>query len=392
MKNIKKIIIFNILLIIALILLPNFCNAETKTIDNETDLINAINEAENGDIIELSKDIILTKPLGITNKTLTIDGKGFTISREDTNWTPDGDNSTLITAGLPGTKLTLVNLKLTNSEKYGVQAYDGAYVILDGVTISNCGFGGVLVNAGTVEVRNLTLNKNGSDSNNGIEIAKGKGVYSENSNPKLIMNGTLSSTEDDNVIFIAINDNLTKFEVENTESSPNKIFVDDNKVVVTDSNDKVLFESNKVENISISGDNYEEEKKPEDVTITVNLMEKTTTITKLKDSTVTKEELEANINLESLELSNYTIEGFYSDNQYEKEFDFSTPITEDITIYAKLSLITTPDDNNDNQTQPTENNKEKDDTPKTGNENYFSISILGILVSIISIAIISKKF
>ena len=73
------------------------------------------------------------------------------------------------------------------------------------------------------------------------------------------MNGTLTSEKDTNVIYIATNnDKLTNFEVKNTENTVDKILVDGNKVVITDPNNKVLFESNENSDISFEGDSYKE--------------------------------------------------------------------------------------------------------------------------------------
>lgn len=398
MKRTKKIILFLLLLTVALFFKPIFSNATTTTVSSESDLLEAIENASDGDVIELTTNIILTKPIAITGKTLTIDGNGNTISRIDTNWTPDGNNSTLITAGLTGTRVNLVNLTLKDSEKYGVQAYDGAYVSLDGVTISNCGYGGVLVNAGTVEVKNLILYKNGQYSNNGIEIAKGNGVYTEGTNPKLIMNGTISSTEKENVIYLAVNDKLAEFELENTENTVNKILASGNKVVVTDENNNVLYESNVSDTVTIEGENY-----VQNVTITINLMEQSITMT-VKDGTIiTKENVEAKINLETLGLGNYTLVDFYSDAEYMAPFDFTKPVTANTSIYAKLNLIennndnnNTDDDNNtttnnDNNTQNNQTVGPKDETPKTGVENHLGISASVVIISIIGLALLRRK-
>ncbi len=256
MKNRTKFILFFIVLLFSLILNVNSCSAVTTTVNNEESLVNAINNASNGDVISLGADIILTRPLQITGKTLTINGNGHTVLRVAENWTPDGANGSLITAGLPGTKVILSNIKLTNAQKYGAQVYDGAYLVLDGVTVSSNGYGGVLVNAGTLEVKDVKLYRNGSTNNNGIEIAKGNGIYSESSKPILIMNGTLTSTEDANVIYLAVNDQLSSFEVRNTDTTTNKIFVNGKSIVLTDANGNILYSSNENPNIPLTGDVY----------------------------------------------------------------------------------------------------------------------------------------
>lgn len=256
MKNLKRITLFLITLFIAFIFTTNFTNAASTTVVNtEDELVNAINNASEGDIIELSTNISLKRPIEITGKTITINAKGNTITREETNWSPNGSNGSLITAG-SGSKLTLVNATLKDAQKYGLQAYDGGYIIVNNVTIANCGFGGILVNGGTLEVKELHLQKNGTPNNNGIEIAKGDAVASSHI-PTVIMNGTISSTEKENVIYVAENNpNLNKFEVKNTSSTTHKILIKDNQVVITDKNNTILYTSNEIKNVEVAGENY----------------------------------------------------------------------------------------------------------------------------------------
>lgn len=371
MNNTKKTILFSIALLVALFFAPNFVRAEVRTADNESQLLNAIEEANAGDVISLGSNIVLTSPISITNKDITINGNGHTITRAAEGYQAVGQNSTLITAGKTGTKLNLMNMKLIGGEKYGVQSYNGAYVSLNGVTISDCGYGAVLVNAGTVEVRNLVLNRNGNPNNNGIEIAKGNGVYDEGVKPVLVMNGTLSSTETQNVVFLAVNDTLTEFEVDNGENTVDKIFVNGNKVVVTDQNNNVKFISNEnqKEGLKFDGINY-----VPNIPVTVVLMDKTTTVNVLQGSKLTEEDLRNQIDLASLELSNYNIDGFYSDEEFTENFDFSQDIAEETTIYAKLSK-----------------KPEKDDTPKTGFNNKLGLAIFVIAISSIAIVVLKRK-
>lgn len=262
MKTLGKIILISIAILTCIGIGTTLSKAATETVSNEQDLRTAISNASNGDTIELANDITLIAPIEITGKTLTIIGNGHTVTRVAENWTPNGSNGSLITAGGDGTKLTLANINLTNAQKYGVQSYNGAYVVLDSVQISNCGFGGVIVNAGTLEVKNLSLEKNGNPSNNGIEIAKGSGVIGDNK-PVLIMNGKLTSTQNENVIYLAENDNLITFEVKNTDTTTNKVFVQGKKVVVTDANNVIIYESNENANITVTGSEYVENKEPE---------------------------------------------------------------------------------------------------------------------------------
>ena len=251
--SLKRFILSLLILSAALIFTPNFADATSHQVTNQESLVSTIENAKSGDIIELTDNILLITPVSITGKDIVINGNGHYISKAPENWSPNGADGSLISVGSTGTTVTLKNITLKNAQKYGVQSYNGAYVVLDNVTLTNNGYGGALVNAGTIEVRKLILNRNGQNNNNGIEIGKGS---------TLLMNGTISSTEKENVIYIAQNDNLTKFEVKNTNSSPNKILVNNDKVVIVNENNNILYESNKYTGLDIVGDEYKENSTP----------------------------------------------------------------------------------------------------------------------------------
>ena len=261
MKNIKKIVLFLAILFAGLIFNATTSNAATKTANDEQSLTTALSEAVTGDTVEITENISLKTPLGITDKNITINGKGHTITK-DAGWANVGSNGTFISVGA-GARVTLSNITLKDSAKYGVQAYNGGYVILDNVTINNCGFGAVLVNAGTVEVRNLVLGRNGNPNNNGIEIAKGSGTDAANV-PTVVMNGKLTSSEKENVVYVAENNpSLEKFEVENAEGTDDKIQISGNTVVITDKEGKILYTSNEIGEVEVAGEKYTEPKKEE---------------------------------------------------------------------------------------------------------------------------------
>ncbi len=373
MKNIKKIFLLTFILFTALILLPNFSNAATTySVYDVTTLTDALNTATSGDTIKLTANIALTSPIEINGKSLTIDGAGFTISRNTNNWSPNGPNGTLITAGGSTTTLTLKNLNLRGSQKYGVQAYDGGHVILNGVTIANCEYGGVLVNGGTLEIIDLTLyrNRNNGDANNGIEIGKASNLTND---PKIIMNGTLSSDQTENVLYLATNDSLTNFDVENAEGTKDKILASGNKVVVTDENNNILFQSNSNANVEVEGtSDY-----VPNVIITIVLPNnKTTTVSVQNGTTLTKETLAQRIKLEELGFANYTVAGFYTTAEFSQEYDFKTPITQAVTIYAKLNAKATA--------QP-------DVTPKTGVETPIELAMFIFAISTLAVVMLKRK-
>ena len=376
MKNLKNFILFFVLLAVALILIPNLSNAESASVGSEEDLLEAIENADNGDVITLTNSISLSAPIGLNNINITINGAGNTITKDD-DWQPVGPNGTLITAG-EGATLNLVNINLTNSQKYGVQAYNGGYVILDNVNISNCGFGGVLINAGTVEVKKVYLGHNGrEDSNNGIEIAKSATLSDDPSEPILKMNGTISSDQTKNVIYVDVNDPVANFQVVNEPDSPNKIFLNDNKLVVTNQNNEIIFESDEIEDLELTIENY-----ARNITLTVNLMEQSINITIQEGSTLSEDEVRSYIDLNSLGLGNYTLDGFYVDKDFTTAYDFTQVFEDDTTIYAKLTLVEQP-------SEPLP--QEQDSTPKTGYANTLEIALSVIAISAIGLVVLNRK-
>lgn len=255
--------------------LPNAVDAKTITVGDQgdyTSLKEAVTAAESGDIISLTKDVTINSKeeiVEITGKEITIDGgEGVTITgyRDDTPKEEIGGNHSLITASV-GAKIHLKNVTLIDSQKYGVQAYDGGYVSLDNVTINNCRFGAVLINAGTIEVINVKLGSNGETENNGIEVSKSIKLEGSANQPQLIMNGTIASDKKENVIRFASdeNDATTEFIIENKENSTDKILANGNTVVITDSNNDVKFTSNEA-TATVDGDKYVDDSKPTEPT------------------------------------------------------------------------------------------------------------------------------
>ena len=283
----------------------------------------------------------------------------------------------MFTAQFAAGKLTLKDINLNNGPKYGVQSYDGATVILNNVSITGFRYGGVLANGGNVEIIDLHLGYNGTNANNGIEIDKGSAATN---NPALTMNGTLTSDSNENVVRVADNGYLTEFTITNTESTENKVVIAGDKVVLTDENNNVISETTVPETITPNTD-------AEAIVITLIHGEKTEKIATEKGTTITEVFLKEYITVED----GYEIDGFFTDDKYTDKFDFSKALDTDTTIYAKISKIENDSNNNDNNTEETKPEEDKDDIPKTGEENYLGIAILLVLFSSISIMGLIRK-
>ena len=364
MKNTIKLVVFFITLFAFLLLNQNFSNASTPVTDEES-LNNAVSSADYGATITLQNDITVTKPIVIA-KELIIDGNGHTITGSS-EWTSTSGNQTMFTAQFSDAKLTLKNIKLKNGPKYGVQSYDGATVILDNVSITGFNYGGVLANGGNIEVRNLHLGYNGTGANNGIEIDKGA---SATNNPSLVMNGVLTSDSAENIVRPAENGHLTEFTVTNTPNTTNKVVITSDKVVLTDASDNVLSETTIPGQITANTD-------VKKVIVTLIANNKTNKITVDSGKTITEDLLKTHITLEE----NYLIDGFYTDANFSTKFNFNDPLNTDTTIYAKISKIETPAP----EEQPETTVQEKDETPKTGVDNYLGLATLTLLISGIAI-------
>ena len=372
MKKTIKLIIFLIALLLITLIFPNMSNAQTRTVTDEETLINAINEADYGDTISIENNITVTKPIVIA-KELIINGNGYTITGSS-DWTSTSGNQTMFTAQQSNAKLTLRNINLENGPKYGVQSYDGATVILDNVSITGFKYGGVLANGGTVEVVNLHLGFNGTDNNNGIEIDKGTAATNY---PTLIMNGTLTSDSNKNVVRVAENGTLTEFTITNTTNTVNKVAISGNTLVLTDENNNVISETTVPDSATANTDT-------QNIIITlITTNGKVSKIVAESGKTITADFLKSHIELQE----NYVIDGYYTDEQYTTEFDFNKTLDADTTIYAKISMVetTVPEENQQAETPV------KDETPKTGIENYLGLAILTILLSAIIIVSMRKK-
>lgn len=376
MKKTTKFLIFFLLIFSSLLILTNTTKAaETENATDESSLISAIQNVDDGGTVEIQNNITVTQPI-VIQKTLTIDGNGYTISGS-TDWTSTSGNQTMFTAQFAAGKLTLKDINLNNGPKYGVQSYDGATVILNNVSITGFRYGGVLANGGNVEIIDLHLGYNGTNANNGIEIDKGSAATN---NPALTMNGTLTSDSNENVVRVADNGYLTEFTITNTESTENKVVIAGDKVVLTDENNNVISETTVPETITPNTD-------AEAIVITLIHGEKTEKIATEKGTTITEAFLKEYITVED----GYEIDGFFTDDKYTDKFDFSKALDTDTTIYAKISKIENDSNNNDNNTEETKPEEDKDDIPKTGEENYLGIAILLVLFSSISIMGLIRK-
>ena len=363
MKKTIKIIIILFLTSLALLLIPKSSNAATRSVTNEESLISEISSADYGDTISIENNITVSKPIVIA-KELIIDGNGYTITGSS-NWTSTSGNQTMFTAQFSAAKLTLKDIHLVKGPKYGVQAYDGATVILDNVSITDFNYGGVLVNGGNVEVKNLHLGYNGTGANNGIEIDKGAAATN---NPSLLMNGVLKTDTNENVVRVAENGSLTEFTVTNSTSTTNKIVLAGNKVVLTDAQDNVISETSIPDKATANADTQK-------LVISLIYNNQTNKIVIDKGQMITEDILKSHITIGE----NYQIDGYFTDEQYTKTFNFDESVNNDTTIYVKIleKALTIQE--------------EKDETPKTGVQSYLEIAVVTLVFSVVGYVYMRRK-
>jgi len=372
MKSIVRMALICAILVTCL-LIPNVSKATTP-INSEETLRQAISSANSGETIILSDNITVTGPI-VIDKDLTIDGAGYTVTGAD-EWTSISGNQTMFAAQLSGAKLTLKNINLKNGPKYGVQSYNGASVVLNNVSITGFNYAGILVNGGTLEIIDVNLGNNGTTSNKGIELDRGQDVAVS---PSLVMNGSLSSTSKDNIIYVA--ENAGNINIENKTSTSNKVVAAGNQIVLTDANNNVLSVSALPENTTVASGEQK-------VILTINYGEKTKDILLNVGQVVSEDSIKAQLNV----AEGYVIDGFYTDNQYTAKFNFNNKIDVNTTLYAKVSAEEKQEEvSNSENTVEEENKGEKDETPKTGVANYAGIAVLVIAISAATLFVIIKN-
>ena len=263
----RKLKVFLGLFVCAFMVLPFTGAKASNDIANYEELKAALT---NGGVYNLTDDITIDEPL-TSRKDVTIFGNDHVIKPIDNaNAIWPGPNKTLITSELTGT-ITLNGVVLENSPKYGVQAYNGGHVVLNGVVIRNSGFGAVSINGGTVTIQSLVMENNAY----GIEFGIGSNVTGV---PTLVMDGSIEAKDQVDPIHVDT-DQITKdktIAIENTEDTLQTIDLDGVNLVVKDASGNELYRSDELvvgTTVEVSNPEVEqpttpenpEEEKPEEV-------------------------------------------------------------------------------------------------------------------------------
>ena len=191
------------------------------------------------------------------------------------------------------------------------------------------------------------------------------------------MNGVLLTDNNENTIYIAENGHLTDFTITNTQNTTNKVVISGSSVVLTDKNDNVIAESKIPEKATPNVDIQK-------VIVNIVVNDKTYKITVDNGENLTEEMLKSHIKIDN----GYEVEGFYTNIELTNKFDFTKPVNSETTIFVKLSKIeeTETEEKVENTTKV-----EKDETPKTGIENYLGLAVITLLISSGAIVLINNK-
>lgn len=93
----------------------------------------------------------------------------------------------------------------------------------------------------------------------------------------------------------------------------------------------------------------------------------------------------------------YKFDGWFEDETFIKPVDVNTPITKEMTIYAKVVPETVAEEETTDSAEEVvkdadeTTSEEKDETPKTGVVNYVGIAVLIIVISATTLFIIRKN-
>lgn len=228
-RNMKKLIGF---MVFAFAMVP-MLNVHAQEVTDEASLRDALAVGEE---ITLTADIEVTAPL-YAAANATVNGQGHKIYATS-NFTNDGSNGSIL-AVTSDAQVLLQNITFEGARKYGVQAYDGGIVMLDGVTIKDSLYGALLLNGGGAAIFDFTMENNAY----GIEFGKGASVNNE---PALLMAGTIHGTQNE-MLVLAENDNLGEVTVGNLDNSEMKLSVDGKKLVLKDQDGNVIATSNETQ-------------------------------------------------------------------------------------------------------------------------------------------------
>ncbi len=149
-----------------------------KAINDEAELLEAVKEEGS---YYLTDDIELSEQLNITAK-ITLDGKGYTISRSTPTTDADPKIKSVILVGTSGVVLKNLNVSGTgvqegwNEGEFGIKVFNSTDVVLENINVKKLN-AGIQVNSSEVTIKGtITLDDN-TFGGIGVDKSEGTGDY-----------------------------------------------------------------------------------------------------------------------------------------------------------------------------------------------------------------------
>lgn len=180
----KRYLVYVLAALLVLALLPAVALAETKEVGTAEDLATTIQSAQSGDIIKLTGNITVDVSQLGTNKAkfelpggVTVDGDNHTITVTGSNFEGGASYAKGMLFQISNDQTaTIKNLTIEGGKviKHALQAWDGGTLNVEGVTVKNCVGYALVVNSATGVVDGLTTSGNGWG---GINVDNGTGIF-----------------------------------------------------------------------------------------------------------------------------------------------------------------------------------------------------------------------
>ncbi|MEG2329396.1 right-handed parallel beta-helix repeat-containing protein [Anaerorhabdus sp.] len=188
----------------------------------------AILGADAGSTIEIQKDLNIAAPIAI-KKNLILDGKGKTLTA---TYTGTSGDKTILTSWAA---VTIKNMTLKNSPKYGIQVFGGdSNTKIENVIFDNNNYGAILINGGSAEVSDVKFE---ASQTTGIELGRGTNVTTPSN---LKISGKIEATNSDKAIYTDLAQ-VTSHEQSAITSSFYEVSTDSNGLITLKKDGVVAF-------------------------------------------------------------------------------------------------------------------------------------------------------
>lgn len=182
----KRYLAYVLAALLVLALLPAVALAKDYNVADEAALLEAIDKAQNGETIKLTASFTVDVSQLGTNKAkfelpggVTVDGGNHTITVTGSEFV-GGDSYAkgMLFQISDDQTATIKNLTIEGGKviKHALQAWNGGTLNVEGVTVKNCAGYALVVNSATGVVDGLTTSGNGWG---GINVDNGTGIFNK---------------------------------------------------------------------------------------------------------------------------------------------------------------------------------------------------------------------